>query len=71
MTEPDALSLPIQLSPTPPTRSVKIAVEYLVDAVDRDLGTKNGRTALYWHLIHVVQQHAGPKDGSATEATHS
>jgi hypothetical protein len=46
-------------SPVAPTRSVAIAAEYLVSVVEKDLGTMNGGTALYWHLIHVIHQHAG------------
>ena len=46
-----------------PTRSVVTACEYLVETVDKDMGTKNGKTALYWHLIWTIQQHAGHRPG--------
>lgn len=42
-----------------PTRTVEIAAEYLAHTVHEDMGTLNGKTALYWHLINVIQQHAG------------
>lgn len=41
-----------------PTRSVEVATEYLAEVVHMDMGTKNGKTSLYWNLIHVIQQHA-------------
>ena len=45
-----------------PTRSVALITEYLADMVQQGMGTKNGRTALYWHLIYVIQQHAGRRE---------
>ena len=44
----------------PISRSVTIATEYLAHVIERDVGTKNGQTALYWHLIAVVQKHMKP-----------
>ena len=32
-------------------------VEQLVKVVDHDNGVKYGAKALYYHLIHVIQQH--------------
>ena len=37
---------------------VKVSVWDLANTVNTQNGTKNGRTALYWHLIMVLQQHA-------------
>lgn len=51
-------------SPSPPTRSVALATEYLAKVVEEDCGTKNGQTALYWHLIAVIQKHAGKKESA-------
>jgi hypothetical protein len=59
----DPMDEPIQLSPRPPTRSIALAAEYLATVVERDWGLRNGRTALYWHLIHVVVKHARPPAG--------
>ncbi len=39
------------------TRSVRLAVEFVCHLVEKDLGTNNGETALYWHLIHTIQKH--------------
>lgn len=44
-----------------PSRSVELATEYLVKVVEQDVGVKNGTTALYCHLIGVIQQHAGKR----------
>lgn len=44
-----------------PSRSVALAVEYLTWTVQKECGTKNGLTALYWHLMAVVVQHAEVK----------
>jgi len=41
-----------------PTHSVTTAAAYLAAVVDEDMGTRNGRTALFWHLIAVIQKHA-------------
>ncbi len=51
----DDLAIP---GPVPLSRSVKIAAEYLASCVQADHGTRNGKTALYWHLIGVALQHA-------------
>jgi hypothetical protein len=44
-----------------PSRSVEIALGYLVDRVEQDCGTRHGATALYWHLIAVICQHSKTK----------
>lgn len=41
-----------------PSRSVRVAAEYLAEMVQADHGTNNGKTALYWALIHAVMSHA-------------
>lgn len=38
-------------------RSSQIALEYLVDCLDKEHGLKNGKTALYWHLYSTIQPH--------------
>ena len=43
--------------PVPPSRGVVIAAEYLAYRVQEDMGTNSGQTALYWHLISVINQH--------------
>jgi hypothetical protein len=45
-----------------PTRSVVIAAEYLAEVVAKDMGVRSGKTALYWHLIYVIQEHAGKRE---------
>ena len=49
-------SLGLQI-PKGPSRSVELATEYLASVVEEDMPLKNGKTALYWHLIAVIQQH--------------
>lgn len=44
--------------PLPLSRSVKTALEYVAFLVDRENGVKNGKTALYWHLVGVCSSHA-------------
>ena len=44
--------------PPVPSFSVETACGYLAHCVHEDMGAHNGETALYWHLISVVQQHA-------------
>ncbi len=44
--------------PAPPSYSVQNAAAYLAHVVQKDCGTRNGETALYWHIISVVTQHA-------------
>ena len=46
-----------QAAITGPSRSVVLAVEYLVKVVGEDMRLNNGGTALHWHLIAVIQQH--------------
>lgn len=49
-----------------PAQSVRDAAWALAQAVDRDHGTNNGKTALYWHLMATVAGHATrqkPEDG--------
>lgn len=46
------------------TKTVELAVEYLAKVIQEDMGTRHGQTALYWHLINVVQQHAVGKGDS-------
>ena len=53
------LNQPIGTLPAVP-RGVAIAAEYLADLVERSAGTKHGRTALYFHLLSVLNQHAKP-----------
>jgi hypothetical protein len=43
--------------PEPLSGTVALAAEYLVYSVDKYHGTKNGQTALYWHLVSVITQH--------------
>jgi hypothetical protein len=57
----------IQLSPRPIPRAIGTAAEYLAHLVDTEWGTKSGRTALYWHLIHVINQHARPPAGEVDQ----
>lgn len=40
-----------------PSASVVAASNWLADAVGKDHGFKHGRTAFYWALVHVCQQH--------------
>jgi hypothetical protein len=40
-----------------PSRTVALITEYLAHVVDRDHGTKSGKTALYWHLAAVIHSH--------------
>lgn len=44
-----------------PTHSVTLAADFLAKLVEIEMGARNGRTALYWHLIYTIQQHAGRK----------
>ena len=48
---------PIQIPGDGPSKTVQLAVEYLAAVVQEDMGTRGGRTALYWHLVSVIQQH--------------
>lgn len=52
----DEQDLPIPSSELP-SKSIELAVEYLVKVVEHDIKVNNGTTALYWHLIAVIQQH--------------
>ena len=40
-----------------PSRSVRTALGYLCKVLEEDHGTKSGKTALYWHLMVICQQH--------------
>lgn len=44
--------------PLPPSKSVVVTAAYLAKVVHEDMGTQNGRTALYWNLISVIQAHS-------------
>lgn len=44
-----------------PSDSVQTAASYLAERVQQDHGTKNGKTALYWHLIAIISSHAGDR----------
>ena len=45
-------------SPRVPSFSVETACACLAHCVHEDMGTRNGETALYWHLIAVIHEHA-------------
>ena len=40
-----------------PSNLVEQAVGRLSNIVQDELGTKNGRTALFWHLMAIVKEH--------------
>ena len=43
-------------------RSIQIAAEYLIQLIEEEHGLKNGKTALYWHLAHVISGHIEHKE---------
>ena len=43
--------------PCPLPQSVRTAIEYVAHTAANDCKLKNGQTALFWHLIHVVTSH--------------
>lgn len=58
MSDPTQENISTMSSDLPnPSRSIILATEFLCSMVDEDCGTKNGKTALYWNLIHTVQKH--------------
>jgi len=60
---PDSDTLIKQYPDFHPTAAVQYAVEFLAKVVSGEMGARNGRTALYWHLMSVVQKHAEFQDG--------
>ena len=44
------------------SRAVQNALGFAATVIEEDHGTKNGRTALYWHLVNVAQQHMKTDD---------
>lgn len=41
------------------SESVRTAAGYLADCIEKDHGTRNGNTALFWHIIAICQEHRG------------
>jgi len=52
-----------------PTRSVRLAAEYLADVMEEDIGTNNGKTAFFWHVVSVIQKHGTPRSPAASPGT--
>ncbi len=69
MASPEDMPIrPIRSDKPEPTQAVMYACYALAELVTKQMGTLNGSTALHWHLINVIQLHAGHR---ATEETKS
>ncbi len=51
-----------------PNNRVVEACYRLAKLVAAEMGTLNGSTALYWHLISVIQDHAGHRPTKENES---
>ena len=58
--EVEAQKLDMSIGISVPSRSVELAVGYLVKVVEEDMKLSHGPTALYWHLITVIHKHTRP-----------
>jgi len=54
--------------PEEPIGGYSLPTEYanelyeLIKKIDNEIGTNNGPTALFWHVIHIFDLHTEPKD---------
>lgn len=47
----------------------EIALGYAASVIEQECGTKNGCTALYWHLHGIAESHAGSREDEKQEAS--
>jgi hypothetical protein len=44
------------------TESCKLKLEFAAAAIEKEIGTQNGQTALFWHLLGVAESHLKSND---------
>jgi hypothetical protein len=47
------------------SQSVRTALDYVCHTIAKDHQLRNGKTALYWHLVGIVAAHIKDSDAAA------